>query len=73
MEDIEKNSRAGLTQSREQESADRDETAYLLHSPKNAERLLAALNQAELESGSAESIEGLRRSVGLESASIRKS
>jgi antitoxin YefM len=41
------------------------ETAYLLRSPKNAERLLAALREAKMGKGSAESIESLRLSVGL--------
>jgi antitoxin YefM len=41
------------------------ETAYLLRSPKNAERLLAALAQSRSESLPAESLEGLRRELGL--------
>jgi antitoxin YefM len=41
------------------------ETAHLLRSPKNAERLLRALHRAERGEGTVESIESLRRSVGL--------
>ncbi|MGH9598866.1 MAG: type II toxin-antitoxin system Phd/YefM family antitoxin [Terracidiphilus sp.] len=42
------------------------ETAHLLRSPRNAERLLSALRRAERGEGKAESIESLRRSVGLD-------
>jgi antitoxin YefM len=42
------------------------ETAYLLRSPKNAERLLAALDRAKRGEGTPETIESLRRSVGLD-------
>ena len=42
------------------------ETAYLLRSPKNAERLLEALREAELGKGTPETVESLRRSVGLD-------
>ena len=41
------------------------ETAYLLRSPKNAERLLGALRRAENGEGKVESVEELRKSVGL--------
>jgi antitoxin YefM len=41
------------------------ETAYLLRSPKNAERLLGALRRAENGEGKAETLEELRKSVGL--------
>jgi antitoxin YefM len=42
------------------------ESAYLLRSPANAERLLAALGQALKGKGEHRSIEDLRREVGLE-------
>ncbi|HEY1159059.1 MAG TPA: type II toxin-antitoxin system prevent-host-death family antitoxin [Terracidiphilus sp.] len=41
------------------------ETAYLLRSPKNAERLLGALRRAENGEGTVETVEELRKSVGL--------
>jgi len=41
------------------------ETAHLLRSPRNARRLLTALRRAERGKGKPESIERLRRSVGL--------
>jgi antitoxin YefM len=44
------------------------ETAHLLRSPANAKRLLEALGRARQRKGNAESIEDLKRSVGLESA-----
>lgn len=44
------------------------ETAHLLRSPKNAERLLKALRRSERGGGKAETVESLRRSVGLERA-----
>ena len=43
------------------------ETAYLLRSPKNAERLLAALGRALKNEGQPLTAEELRREVGLES------
>jgi antitoxin YefM len=43
------------------------ETAHLLRSPKNAQRLLQALRRAKRGEGTVESIESLRRAVGLES------
>ncbi len=42
------------------------ETVHLLRSPKNAARLLAALAEAETEPSKAQSIEDLRRELGLE-------
>jgi antitoxin YefM len=42
------------------------ETAHLLRSPRNAERLLKALNRATQKKGRAESIAKLRRDVGLD-------
>jgi antitoxin YefM len=42
------------------------ETAHLLRSPKNAQRLLAALKRARGNKGSRQSIEHLRREVGLD-------
>jgi antitoxin YefM len=47
------------------ELAGLEETAYLLRSPKNAERLQRALNRAKRGEGKAESIDELRKSVGL--------
>jgi antitoxin YefM len=43
------------------------ETAYLLRSPKNAERLLRAQKRAVEGEGVPESVASLRRSVGLDS------
>ena len=42
------------------------ETAHLLRSPKNAERLLTALARAEGRTVSPQSVKGLRREVGLD-------
>ena len=44
------------------------ETAHLLRSPKNAERLLAALERARSGSGTAQSIESFRDEVRLTNA-----
>jgi antitoxin YefM len=44
------------------------ETAHLLSSPKNAERLFEAIRWAEQGNGEAETVESLRRSVGLDPA-----
>ena len=44
------------------------ETSYLLRSPKNAERLLRALRRAEKGEGKPQSLDRLRREVGLEPA-----
>jgi antitoxin YefM len=43
------------------------ETAHLLRSPKNAERLLKALAQAKSGAGSPETVDELRRDLGLDS------
>jgi antitoxin YefM len=43
------------------------ETAYLLRSPKNAERLLAALGRALKNDGQSLTAEELRHEVGVES------
>jgi antitoxin YefM len=42
------------------------ETAHLLRSPKNAQRLLSALRRAEARKGRPQSIERLRKEMGLE-------
>ena len=42
------------------------ETAHLLRSPKNAQRLLAALNRAQAKRLRAESVEELRQEFGLD-------
>jgi antitoxin YefM len=42
------------------------ETAYLLRSPRNAERLLAALERAKARTESPMTIDELRRNVGLD-------
>lgn len=42
------------------------ETAHLLRSPRNAERLLAALVQARAPIGAPQTVDELRREVGLE-------
>ena len=42
------------------------ETAHLLRSPKNAKRLLAALDQARKGTGSPQTIDDLRKEVGFE-------
>ena len=42
------------------------ETAYLLQSPKNAERLLSALARALKNEGDAQSTADLRREIGLD-------
>ncbi|HUY15554.1 MAG TPA: type II toxin-antitoxin system prevent-host-death family antitoxin [Terriglobia bacterium] len=41
------------------------ETAHLLRSPKNAERLLAALQRATRRKGKPESVDKLRQEMGL--------
>ena len=41
------------------------ETAYLLRSPKNARRLLAALRRAQAHTGRPVSVEKLRQEMGL--------
>jgi len=47
------------------ELAGLEETAYLLRSPANARRLRQALNRAKRGEGKAETVEELRKSVGL--------
>jgi antitoxin YefM len=42
------------------------ETAYLLRSPKNAERLLSALGRALKNAPAPQTVEELRREVGLD-------
>ena len=42
------------------------ETAHLLRSPKNAKRLLSALDKVKKESGVPQTIEELRNEVGFE-------
>jgi antitoxin YefM len=42
------------------------ETAHLLRSPKNAQRLLSAMNRAKARKGKAQSLNKLRREMGLE-------
>jgi antitoxin YefM len=42
------------------------ETAHLLRSPRNALRLLSALRRAELRKGRPQSLDKLRREMGLE-------
>ena len=42
------------------------ETAYLLRSPKNAERLLRALIRAQQEEGAPQTIDELKREIGLD-------
>lgn len=48
------------------ELASLTETAYLLRSPQNAERLLSALGRALKEEGTPYSIEELRQEVGYD-------
>jgi antitoxin YefM len=45
------------------------ETAHLLRSPKNAQRLLSAMRRAGRGQGKPRSVSNLRREMGLESAS----
>ena len=47
------------------ELASLTETAYLLRSPQNAERLLSALGRALKEEGTPQSLDELRREVNL--------
>lgn len=42
------------------------ETAYLMRSPENAERILSALARALKSQGKSQSMDDLRREVGLE-------
>lgn len=41
------------------------ETAHLLRSPKNAQRLVAALRRAEKGQGKPESVDGMKREFGI--------
>jgi antitoxin YefM len=43
-----------------------EETAYLLRSPRNAERLLTALSRSAAGEGNAQTLEELRVEVGLD-------
>ena len=47
------------------ELASLTETAYLLRSPQNAERLLSALGRALKNEGTSQSLDELRRGVNL--------
>ena len=42
------------------------ETAHLLRSPKNARRLMTAMNRADSRRGKAESVSRLRQEVGVD-------
>lgn len=48
------------------ELASLTETAHLLRSPKNAERLLSALARSRRDEGEPETVEELRRNLGLD-------
>jgi len=48
------------------ELASLTETAYLMRSPQNAERILSALARALKNQGKPQAMENLRREVGLE-------
>jgi antitoxin YefM len=48
------------------ELASLTETAYLLRSPQNADRILSALGRALKNQGKSKNMEDLRREVGLE-------
>jgi antitoxin YefM len=54
------------------ELAGLEETAYLLRSPANARRLRLALNRAKRGEGKAETMDELRKSVGLKTVSLVK-
>ncbi|MEI9811670.1 MAG: type II toxin-antitoxin system Phd/YefM family antitoxin [Acidobacteriota bacterium] len=43
------------------------ETAHLLRSPKNAQRLLTSFRRAEQRQGKPQSVDALRKALGLES------
>lgn len=49
-----------------EELAGLQETAHLLRSPKNAERLLRALGRAITRTGKPRTVEALRKELGLE-------
>jgi antitoxin YefM len=42
-----------------------EETAHLLRSPRNAQRLLTALRRANRQAGKPSSVDDLRREIGL--------
>jgi antitoxin YefM len=44
------------------------ETAHLLRSPRNAQRLLSALRRAQAKAGKPQPLESLRQELGLEEA-----
>ena len=46
-----------------------EETAHLLRSPENARRLLRALERAQSRSGEPQTVEELRREMGLDDGS----
>ncbi len=48
------------------ELASLEETAYLLRSPKNAERLLTALSRSRAGEGSVQTVADLRAEVGID-------
>ena len=48
------------------------ETAYLLRSPRNAERLLSALARAQRKEGTPQTIAELKREAGLDEATEKK-
>jgi hypothetical protein len=70
MEDIQEDKGSGLSKRFAQVSAAEQETAYLLASPQNAMRLIAALQEAADPSVLPETIQELRRSVGLDDPRI---
>ena len=43
------------------------ETAHLLRSPRNARRLLSAINRAKEKKGKTQTVDVLRREIGLDS------
>ena len=45
------------------------ETAHLLRSPRNAERLLSALARAQQRDGTPQTVEDVRHKIGLEAVS----
>jgi antitoxin YefM len=51
----------------------RDDTSHLLRSPKNAERLLRALEQAQRGEGKPTTVAELRRDLGLDDCTPTRS
>ena len=49
-----------------------DETAYLLHSPKNAEKLRSALGRANSEIGKVETLDEFMISIGFDPSELDK-